>query len=436
MTDQDGQLSDRESEILRLLATGASNKEIANELVISVNTVKVHLRNIYSKLEVSTRTEASMWAVHAGLLGTPQKVLTAEEQIETSNFVTQSDYQKKRPWWLAGVVLILIVFIAFLGIRWLQGRNSSLADTDPVVQMTEQDRWQTQLDIPLPRAEFAVAVVSDEICLIGGETESGLTTSVECFDTEKGDWRVAASLPQARADIKAAVIGSKIFVPGGRIENDEISDQLLVYDQLLDSWEQGSPLPVSLSAYALTAFEGRLYVFGGWNGSAYVNDVFEYDPSLDVWHEKTPLPTARGFAGAAVSGGKIHILGGFDSGSDLAVHEVYSPAQDVSGGSPWSTLAPLPEPRSRFGVVSVADILHLVGGQGESNNQQALKYFPTRDVWEPFTTPLDGIWTDLGVVPIGTFLQALGGRLDGAIINKNISYQAIYTVGIPILQSP
>ncbi len=59
-------LTDREMEVLRLVATGASNKEIARRLCISVRTVQVHLGNIYGKLGVRSRTEAALCAIRRG----------------------------------------------------------------------------------------------------------------------------------------------------------------------------------------------------------------------------------------------------------------------------------------------------------------------------------------------------------------------------------
>ena len=52
-------LTTRESEILDFIADGKSNKEIAEALFISINTVKFHVKKIYEKLEVSNRKEAS-----------------------------------------------------------------------------------------------------------------------------------------------------------------------------------------------------------------------------------------------------------------------------------------------------------------------------------------------------------------------------------------
>ena len=64
-------LTERELEVLRLVAQGKSNREIAGDLYISENTVKNHVRNILEKLHLHTRMEAVMYAVREKLLDIP-----------------------------------------------------------------------------------------------------------------------------------------------------------------------------------------------------------------------------------------------------------------------------------------------------------------------------------------------------------------------------
>ena len=61
-------LTERETEVLRLLAQGRSNKEIAHDLSIGEKTVKTHVSNILSKLNVPSRTQAALYAVRIGLV--------------------------------------------------------------------------------------------------------------------------------------------------------------------------------------------------------------------------------------------------------------------------------------------------------------------------------------------------------------------------------
>jgi NarL family two-component system response regulator LiaR len=65
--DAGAQLTDREREVLRLLADGRSNKEIARSLVVSERTVKGHVSNILGKLGLQDRTQAALFAVRNGL---------------------------------------------------------------------------------------------------------------------------------------------------------------------------------------------------------------------------------------------------------------------------------------------------------------------------------------------------------------------------------
>jgi DNA-binding NarL/FixJ family response regulator len=64
----DESLSDREAEVLRLVAVGKANKEIAHALSLSEETVKAHLKNIFAKLDVADRTHAVTVAARRGII--------------------------------------------------------------------------------------------------------------------------------------------------------------------------------------------------------------------------------------------------------------------------------------------------------------------------------------------------------------------------------
>jgi two-component system, NarL family, response regulator NreC len=68
-TDMYQLLSDREKEVLTLVAKGYSNKEIAEQLIISVKTVETHKGNLMEKLQMKTRPELVTYALKKGLLG-------------------------------------------------------------------------------------------------------------------------------------------------------------------------------------------------------------------------------------------------------------------------------------------------------------------------------------------------------------------------------
>ncbi|BCL19551.1 response regulator [Streptomyces tuirus] len=68
-TGRPGSLTEREREVLGLIADGRSNREIARALVLSEKTVKTHVSNILMKLDLADRTQAALWAVRHGVTG-------------------------------------------------------------------------------------------------------------------------------------------------------------------------------------------------------------------------------------------------------------------------------------------------------------------------------------------------------------------------------
>jgi DNA-binding NarL/FixJ family response regulator len=75
--DPGAELTTREREILRMVAAGKANKQIAAELVISERTARTHVSNILRKLDLSSRTQAALWAVREGIAPDAQEEASA-----------------------------------------------------------------------------------------------------------------------------------------------------------------------------------------------------------------------------------------------------------------------------------------------------------------------------------------------------------------------
>jgi len=423
------QLSKREQEILCLVATGASNKEIAKELYISTNTVKVHLRNIFAKIGVNSRTEAAMYAVNSGIVpGTKPS-----GGVGGSANVIEPPLEGGRKRSITALFFFLVV-AAFALVTFFLWRSTqpSLEGADLNI-LTSQ--WGILASMPTARSGLAVAIHENYIYAIAGDTGGGITNVVERYDPETDEWTSLASKPTAVKDVGATVIGGKIYVPGGQLASGKTTDILEIYDPRDASWSRGESLPEAVSAYAIAAYEGRLYLFGGWDGESFLASVYEYIPDENIWTLKSPSSDERAYAGAAVAGGKIYIMGGYDGLRALADSDVYQPNLDDGVNNPWSESEPLPEARYGMGVTSVADNIYLVGGLNLKNElTNSLSYITQTGVWQQIRNPVSNTWSGLGLVSLGTKIYALGGYLDQEVIKNQWSYQAIFLTVLPIIK--
>lgn len=446
MSEEPCPLSERELEIVRLVATGASNRQIARDLYISVNTVKVHLRNVFAKLELNSRTEVAMYAVQQGWVAVGD-ALPAEDEPdaaapESAEEEPVVDEPSGRPRWLlpaAGAAVVLLILLSAVTIGSLIPLlSATTTPPSPSVPggtaMALPARWQERAPLPTPRTGLALAVYQGQIYAIGGESASSVVGSVDRYDPQSNTWTTHAAKPTPVVDAGAALLGGRIFVPGGRTASGQVTDRMEAYDPESDTWTTAASLPVPLSAYALTAFEGHLYLFGGWDGSRFVDTTYSYDPAQDTWTTRAPMPTARGYAGAVVADARIFVVGGRDGQRDLTTNEEYVPSKDDGGeGSPWTARAPLPAGRSGAGVTVAANLIHVIGG---SSQPVPVKYNVRNDSWSEFESPVSGVWRDMGVEAVDTKIYCVGGWDGSQPVADNREYQALYVIIIPIPITP
>jgi len=435
------QLSAREREILELVATGATNQQIALALHISVNTVKAHLRNIFAKLEVDSRTEATLYAIQHGLVRVPLASSGQEESSPRESEALPSLMNSLR--WphqlLALGALLLFFLLVFWPIRQAESSpisSNRFIDRSGASASTEKEfsRWHTRAQMPTPRGRFAQAEVEGIIYVIGGLTDEGWTSQVEAYDPLQDLWQRRAPKPTAVANIGAAVVGGQIFVPGGLDSSGTVRNILEVYDPRTDRWREAAPLPVPLCAYAIAPFEKGFFVFGGWDGHRYLDKVYFYDAERDSWKEGIPMRRPRGFAAAATVGKRIYLVGGYDGHQELALCESYDPTFATEGRDPWSVHRPMRTGRAGHSMVALQGNLYVIGGGWDHPFMYNERYDVANDLWATFESPIIGEWRTLGLSVIqsreGAFLYAIGGW-SGRYLGVVKAYQAFFRVYIP-----
>jgi DNA-binding CsgD family transcriptional regulator/N-acetylneuraminic acid mutarotase len=433
-------ISEREVEVLRLVATGASNQEIARELVISVNTVKVHLRNIFEKLGVQSRTEAALYAIRQGWVAVngaeAAEADSSDEAVEAK--ATSAHFPEPIALWQRAYMLVaLSLAIILLVLPLLQPEERAVAATNPISDRpvgqsptlrAETSRWSQLVDLPIPRARFALVEHNNQLFAIGGDLDTGVTDRVEIYSIGTDTWSLGTPKPTPVSNVGAAVVAGRIYIPGGCISVNEATDRLEVYDPLANVWTQRTPMPVPLCAYALATADGKMYLFGGWDGQDFVDSVLVYDPGTDAWTELGTMPSARGFAAAGLIDGVVYVVGGFDGIHEFA--DTY--AYDISAGT-WTERAPMSVGRGGLGVAVVSNRLYAIGGGWDTYLTTNERYDPVTDTWTAFESPVLGEWRNMGTAASGTQIYAVGGW-NGGYLGINEAYRAIFRVIVPVTQ--
>jgi DNA-binding CsgD family transcriptional regulator/N-acetylneuraminic acid mutarotase len=432
---ENNQLSEREVEILKLVSEGLSNKEVAARLFISVNTVKVHLANIFQKIGVASRTEAALFAIEKGFYAPalPLDVnLLDKEHLETPQPTEFTSERKaiRRPWLIIGIVLFSILATAFALDRISTNKNSN--KTDPIITNLANSRWRKMGNLPEGMSKMAAVGYNNLIYLIGGQDSKGVRSTAYEFNPETQEWKSLTEKPTAVSEVCAVVLGGKLFVPGGTNEEGVPIAVMETYDINEDRWERLADLPYPVSRYGLAVFEGQIHLFGGWNGIKALTEVLRYDNQEDRWDKIDDMPTARINPKAVLVGDRFYVIGGSADGKRVSDNEVFKPYLDNKDPGRWSTQMSIPERLEMVGAVNVSDLLFLFASE-PTGIHTIMQFVPQNNVWYQYIdTPLEKIPLDVSLATVNGQIFFFGGTNEqGQLSDQVLRYQAVYTIAIP-----
>jgi DNA-binding CsgD family transcriptional regulator/N-acetylneuraminic acid mutarotase len=467
-------LTERELQIVQLLATGVGNKEIAAQLFLSPNTVKVHLRNIFTKLEVQTRTEATMIAVRNGWVAVGENSefriqnsekesvpLTAALAIEPKegnsleridegedqSSLTTYDLSitpvpvapnpqlllplsmRRRVAIVATLVIALALSVLSLNVRPTDATSSTddLAASGEIGSVaptaSQPTRWNARASVRTARARSIAVGIKDQVYVIGGEVDRKFSDEVLAYEPGKDQWHdLGVPKPTPVLNTSAAALGDNVYVPGGLTANNAATDRFEVLNVVSKTWLALPRLPKATSNHAVSALPNQVFVLGGRSSGQISNEAYVFDVAANKWSALPPMPTPREGAAAIGFNGRVFVVGGFDGRRELATCEYFAIADKA-----WHTCKPMTIGRSSFGLAQIAGSLFAVGGGAINFIGWNEKYDIAADQWTTFDMPAahTGDWRQVAVASLPTAFFVIGGKTRNVPLSDNYVYEVL-----------
>lgn len=440
-------LSERQMDVAKLLVTGASNNEIAEALVISPHTVKVHLRNIYEKLGVNSRTEASLLLIQHGWVQLPgvKAAGTAPEipqaQPDPLPDTVGSLFAWQRTYLLVALLAALASFLLPGVLNSRQQSSQSLWSDGPLATQAAQvipeemtPHWKFRTPLIPPRDRFPLVLFKNaSLFAIGGETLYGqVLNTVEEYKLEVNEWREVSPLPLPLANAAATVFDEAIYVAGGTTVSYTVTNDLWRYQPLTNSkWQAGGHLPVSLAGAQLLADESGLYLLGGGDGTRMRDEVWHVRPTsgsailAQEWRLMTRLPSPRAFFGAQLVDNNLYIVGGQDNDGERADAHVYDFASEQ-----WKPLRSLSS--ARYGLTLLYDGRSLLAIGGGKDPAILERYDINSTLWSNIPVPVSGAWRHLGAAANEQGKLFLVGGWSEGYLAVHLHYTSRFNIYLPL----
>ncbi len=397
------ELSERELQILLLVAQGLSNRQIAGQLDISDNTVKVHVRNIFVKINVASRTEASLYAVRHGLLLVENQPVAPAPIIEPPPpLMVPADTMRpvlvpRWGWLLAAGIVVLI---GGGGLVWW----TTQTPVTPVIrqQSSAPTRWARLPALPNPQPDQQLVVYAGQLYTFTGNHSAQWLQ----FDGVTRTWIVLADLPfVVPTGAKAWADGAGLWVVGS-------DDGRGVWRWDGKSWQVQPMLPAGVTVAGVVRVDGSLLVLGQTKTAATMLTTWTLAPQDQSWQPGIDFAPALANPQLVVLEGVVYLFG-----DGAHVWRLDAAAQR------WVADRDLPFVWSRGAVTTVLGSILVI----DATTPALWAYVPGQGVVSKQIVPTQ---IALGRQVVTWQAQLIMPNLDGTVIN---AYQAVYQTFVPVM---